>query len=200
MSAEHSGNNMQAVTGDPLVKCDKLVCVSLNLFDEEMILLGKRQIYGENQWGCVDLKDVHYLTIEFLTKSDLANEYTENELAKLVKDMSKFKCISLNFWAYRTSSSCYMHKRYIFATGSNNSPLNVFNYDMVTYELCSIFSVFDTELKRRNVVKKPEYEIDWFYDSMDLESLYSSDEDDSDYDDYVTLYSASSSEEEEKEA
>lgn len=182
-SVEHAGleKEEEDKVSENRLKHNELAYISLNLFDEDMILIGKYKIYGDNPVNCIELENVHFLTVDFYTKSELTNEFTENELEKCTSDMSGYIGIGLRFYTlYPTKHShlsTYTLKRTAYAGVSKKNPISVYKYDRIKYHLLSRFSILNM-----NIGRESEDEMVWLGDNTDTESLSSlSTIDDSEY-------------------
>lgn len=138
--------------------------ICLNLFNEDMSLIKIHKISGNDAVNGIDLTNVHFLTVDFLTISQLKNDYlyTENELGRISNEMSGFIGIALRFYT-RSSPD---NGRNVYVGTSKKYPLNVYKYDCVRYHLLTRYSVFDINFEG-------ESENEWYGDISDNESLSS---------------------------
>jgi hypothetical protein len=180
-SAEQIGSGVSRGDGAGEISENKkypnsLGFICLNLFNEDMSLINIHRICGKDPMNGIDLTNVHFLTVDFLTISQLKTDhlYTENELEKISNDMSGFIGIALRFYTRGSTDTPYGLSRNVYACTSKKYPLNVYKYDCVKYHLltrCSALSI--------NVGGESENESEWYGDSSDNESLSSYNEDDS---------------------
>lgn len=153
-------------------KHDTLAFINLNLFDEDMVLIKKHKINGREPVNFIDLSDVHFLTIEFITRSQLKQEYTEKELENIVNEMFEYKGIGLRFYSSYTAEIPYNPRRVMYTDTSKKSPLNVYKYGCLKYHLVNRYSIFSQNINRGS-------ENDWYKSDScsDIESLQFTDSD-----------------------
>jgi hypothetical protein len=178
-----SGEDRMGKIGENQECHNRLGLICLNLFDEDMSLIKIHRICGKDPVNGIELTNVHFLTVDFLTISQLKHGslYTENELEEIRNDMSGFVGVRLTFLTRGSSDTPYGLSRTVYAGISINYPLNVYKYDCLKYQLLCQYALLKPKIG--------ESESDG--DSSEYESLSSSsslNEDDSE-----TMTSSSSS-------
>jgi len=122
-----------------------LIC--LNLFDEDMSLIKIHRIGGKDPVNGIELTNVHFLTVDFLTISQLKQRslYTENEIEEIKNDMSEFLGVRLTLYTRASPDTPYGLSKTVYAYFSLRYPLNVYKYECVKYQLLSLDSLLKNE-------------------------------------------------------
>lgn len=117
-----------------------VVSLCLTLYDEESYPIKSYDIYGKMPYLQLNLDNVHFMSLKFVTQQEVMTKFTENELSTLIAEMKLFVGgkgeggVKVDFFKdFRLVRS---HRDFLLALPGSYKYYNVYKYNGVFISLC----------------------------------------------------------------